>query len=41
MITKVENLSPTQLEHIRKVIGEAFVSNELFHNWGAEDERCP
>lgn len=39
MITKVEALSEKQLKHIRRLIGEAFVSNELFHNWGTEDER--
>ena len=39
MIQKVENLSAEQLERIRKNIGEAFVSNELFHNWGSEGER--
>ena len=39
MIIKVENLTSTQLEHIRQVVGEAFVSNELFHNWGTEEER--
>ena len=32
MITKVETLTEQQLERIRKVIGEAFVSNGLFHN---------
>ncbi|MCR5233639.1 MAG: GNAT family N-acetyltransferase [Lachnospiraceae bacterium] len=39
MITKVEKLTSAQLEHIRQIVGEAFVSNELFHNWGTEDER--
>ena len=39
MIQKVENLSAEQLAQIRKNIGEAFVSNELFHNWGSEAER--
>lgn len=39
MIKKVENLSSAQLKHIRQVVGEAFVSNELFHNWGTEEER--
>nr|MCR4734115.1 hypothetical protein [Treponema sp.] len=29
MIKKVENLSSAQLKHIRQVVGEAFVSNEL------------
>ena len=39
MITKVETLTEQQLERIRKVIGEAFVSNGLFHNWGTKAER--
>lgn len=39
MIKKLDNISPEQLETIRKTIGEAFVSNELFHNWGSESER--
>jgi GNAT superfamily N-acetyltransferase len=39
MITRVENLSNDQLDKIRVMVGEAFVSNELFHNWGNEDER--
>ncbi len=38
-ISKVENISPEQLGMIRKTIGEAFVSNELFHNWGSQSER--
>ena len=39
MIRKAENLSEEQLDKIRKTVGEAFVSNELFHNWGSEAER--
>ena len=39
MIHKAENLSKEQLETIRRQVGEAFVSNELFHNWGPEEER--
>ena len=39
MITKVEMLTNAQLEHIRQIVGEAFVTNELFHNWGTEEER--
>ena len=39
MIKKVENISSAQLERLRKTVGEAFVSNELFHNWGSETER--
>ena len=41
MIAKVRNLSEEQLEKIRKTVGEAFVSNELFHNWGDEAGRAP
>ncbi len=39
MVKKVRNLSDEQLKHIRRLVGEAFVSNELFHNWGTEAER--
>ena len=39
MIIKAENLSEAQLKRIRRLVGEAFVSNELFHNWGTEAER--
>ena len=39
MIRKAENLSEEQLRRIKSVIGEAFVSNELFRNWGTEEER--
>ncbi|MCR5250213.1 MAG: GNAT family N-acetyltransferase [Lachnospiraceae bacterium] len=39
MISKVEGLSKEQLDRVRKTIGEAFVTNELFHNWGSEEER--
>ncbi len=39
MIRKVDNLTPAQLERIKGTVGEAFVSNELFHNWGTEAER--
>ena len=39
MIAKVEMLTNAQLEHIRQIVGEAFVTNELFHNWGTEEER--
>ncbi len=39
MIRKAENLTAEQLEKIRKTIGESFVSNELFHNWGSVSER--
>ena len=39
MIRRVENLRPAQLERIKGIVGEAFVSNELFHNWGTAAER--
>ena len=32
------HISDEQLRTIRQTIGEAFVSNELFHNWGNVDE---
>ena len=38
-ITKARNLSEYELKRIRRIVGEAFVSNELFHNWGTEVER--
>ena len=39
MIRKLEGLSEEELDKIRLLVGEAFVSNELFHNWGEEEER--
>ena len=39
MISKVKDLTDEQLDRIRKMIGEAFVTNELFHNWGTVEER--
>ena len=39
MIKKAENLTEGQLRSIRETVGEAFVSNELFHNWGTPEER--
>lgn len=39
MITKVEKLSDEQLQQISRMIGEAFVANELFRNWGPVPER--
>ena len=39
MIHRAENLSKEQLDKIRRQVGEAFISNELFHNWGSEEER--
>lgn len=38
MISKVENISKEQLEKIRILVGEAFVTNELFHNWGSVED---
>ena len=39
MITKVSNISTEQLKRICTIIGEAFVTNELFHNWGDAEQR--
>ncbi len=39
MVRKLEGLSEEELQRIRLLVGEAFVSNELFHNWGTEAER--
>ena len=39
MISRVENITEEQLEKIRVLVGEAFVTNELFHNWGSAKER--
>ena len=39
MISKVQDLSDEKLYTVKKMIGEAFVTNELFHNWGTIDER--
>ena len=39
MISRVEHISEVQLERIRKIVGEAFATNELFHNWGSVEER--
>ena len=39
MIHKAQNLTKEQLDMIRRQVGEAFVSNELFHNWGTAEER--
>lgn len=36
-----ENLSEKQLKRIRYMIGDAFVSNELFHEFGSIEERRP
>ena len=39
MIKRVDNLTEGQLNRVRKLVGEAFVTNELFHNWGTVEER--
>ncbi|MBE5898807.1 MAG: GNAT family N-acetyltransferase [Lachnospiraceae bacterium] len=39
MISKLKNITPKQLNNISKSIGEAFVTNEMFHNWGTIEER--
>lgn len=39
VISKVENITEEQLEKIRVLVGDAFVTNELFHNWGTVSER--
>lgn len=39
MITKLQNITPQQLNNISNIIGEAFVTNEMFHNWGTIEER--
>lgn len=38
-ITKVTGLTEEELNRIRSLIGESFVTNELFHNWGSLEER--
>ena len=38
-ISKIQNISKEELTRIEKVIGESFVTNELFHNWGTIEER--
>ncbi len=39
MINRIDKLSAEELERVRQIISEAFVSNELFHNWGTPKER--
>lgn len=39
MITKLKNITPQQLNNVSNIIGEAFVTNEMFRNWGAIEER--
>ena len=38
-IKKVTGLTEEELSKIRTLIGESFVTNELFHNWGSVEER--
>lgn len=38
-ITKVTGLTEEELNRIRSLIGESFVTNELFHNWGSLEQR--
>ena len=35
----VENISEEKLKEISNLIGEAFVTNELFHEFGTLEER--
>jgi GNAT superfamily N-acetyltransferase len=39
MIRKVEHISNEELKRIKEIVGEAFVTNELFYNWGTIEER--
>ena len=36
---KIENISKKELNQIKEIIGEAFVTNELFHEFGSVSER--
>lgn len=36
---KVKNISAAELQTIKELIGEAFVTNELFHEFGSVDDR--
>lgn len=38
-ITLIENASKSELAEIKKMIGEAFVTNELFHEFGDINDR--
>ena len=35
----VEKVSKTELDEVKRMIGEAFVTNELFHEFGDIDSR--
>ncbi len=39
-ISLVENLTDDELDKIKRQIGKAFVTNELFHNWGSYEQRA-
>lgn len=39
-ISLVENLTDDELDKIKRQIGKAFVTNELFHNWGSYQQRA-
>ena len=39
MIYRLKNITPEQLNNISNIIGEAFVTNEMFRNWGSIEER--
>ena len=38
-INLVEKVSKTELDEVKRMIGEAFVTNELFHEFGDMDSR--
>ena len=38
-ITLIDNVSKSELAEIKKMIGEAFITNELFHEFGPVKER--
>ena len=38
-IKRVENISEKELKKIKRLIGSAFVTNELFREFGSPDER--
>lgn len=38
-ITLIDNVSKSELAEIKKMIGEAFITNELFHEFGDINDR--
>ena len=38
-VNLVEKVSKTELDELKRMIGEAFVTNELFHEFGDIDSR--